>query len=79
MVDEDSYSAGTDEIEAFGELNTIDALANGDITKYEEVLKIDVITCFTKLYLNNRKGEYEKRLYKVKRNKSENEIKSKRR
>lgn len=41
--------AGVEKFAQFGRMNQVDALAKGDITKYDQVLEIDVNTVFIKL------------------------------
>ena len=44
--------AGLDMFDEFGIMNTVNALANGDILKYDEVMKIDYNTVFIKLKMS---------------------------
>jgi len=43
----------------------MDALAQGDVTKYNEVLLIDFTTVITKLYYDKEVADYQKRYMKV--------------
>lgn len=63
--DTEELAADVEALSVFGELNVIDSLANGDVTKYEAVLKVQYITCFLKMKLNVAQAEYRKRLKKV--------------
>ena len=65
-LESDQVQAGSQNIENFGEFSTIDALAEGDVTKYDEILKIDTITIFTKLRFNMTVNKYQKSLYRIK-------------
>ena len=47
--------------DGLGILIQIDSLAGGDVTKYEQVRKLPYNVAFTKLYLNNRYNEHERR------------------
>ncbi len=57
--------AGIDKFNQFGANNTIDALAGGDILKYEQILKIDYNTIFVKLYRSKIEHDYEKKYSKI--------------
>lgn len=52
--------AGIDKFNQFGRTNTIDTLANGDLLKYEDVLKMDVNTVLTKLKRMKIEGDYQR-------------------
>lgn len=45
-------SAGIDKLSKFGVIIQIDQLANGDVTKYEQVKKQPYALCFNKLLMN---------------------------
>lgn len=46
----------------FGVLNTIDAIAKGDLTKWNEVEKLPYLTVFTKLMMDKEKNAIEKEI-----------------
>lgn len=46
-------------------MNIIDTLAQGDILKYDEVLKIDCRTALIKMLMEKETKEYQKRLNKI--------------
>lgn len=49
-VDSKLVSSGIDRLNQFGDLNTIDILANGDILKWADVLELEWWDVFNKLY-----------------------------
>lgn len=49
-ADDKLINAGSEQLNQFGDLNTIDALAGGDILKWEMILKLDWWDVFNKLY-----------------------------
>lgn len=51
--------AGVSMFDALGEWNTIDIIANGDVTKHEEVLKVDYNTILNKLYKMKLQARFE--------------------
>lgn len=54
----EELQAGIDTLNVFGFMNTLDALANGDILKHEEVLKQSADYVFTKLLMDYRKSKF---------------------
>lgn len=57
--------AGVAVFGAFGWVNTIDALANGDVTKWKEVMSLSWAYAITKLELDMTKNAYMKRLHEI--------------
>src|SRR6185436_1381073 len=57
--------AGIERFAEFGSMNSIDAIAMGDITKYEAVQMMDYGTWFTKMKMNKVKSEYQKKLQTI--------------
>jgi len=57
-------------LDVFKEHKTIDALAGGDILKYEQVLEMPYETVFVKLWYEKEMAEYQKRLHEIIRNKT---------
>jgi len=53
--------AGIKAFEKFKYINTINSLANGDITKWGEILNMPYERVLTKLLLNKTEAEYQKR------------------
>ena len=49
----------------FHEFNTIEQLSNNDLTKFNEVQKMDYNTAFAHLVYMNRIGQYQKKLNKI--------------
>ena len=62
------------ELDKFGSFKTIDALAQGDILKYNEVLKCSYITVVTKMQYGNAVAQYQERLMKVKQRNAKNRL-----
>ena len=77
-ADSDQVQAGSEILASFGEFTTIDALAGGDVTKYDEILDLDLITALTKLKYNMEQDIFSNRLYKIKEKRALAEAKSKR-
>lgn len=65
--------AKIDKLDVFKEVNTIDALAGGDILKWEKVVNLEYELVFVKLYKSKLEAEYQERLSKVLKAKSERE------
>lgn len=65
-------AAGGDRFNIFGEYNTLDSLAGGDITKWDAVKLISYEDSFTKLLKNKKQSEFEKDYAKVIRDKDKN-------
>lgn len=57
--------AGIGKFSRFGRMNTVDALAGGDITKYDEVYKIDVKTALIKQMQMKVEAVYERNYSKI--------------
>lgn len=64
--DVDQEKAGIEQYNQFGYFTTVDRLADGDVTKYDEVGAMDYATIYTKLLLNKLDAEYNKRLIEIK-------------
>jgi len=61
-VDGKLESAGVDELNQFGALNTIDSLAGGDLLKWKSVIKIEWWDVFNKLYKSKIENDIRKNL-----------------
>lgn len=57
--------AGIDMFNDLGDFNTINMIAGGDVTKYDEVLRIDYNTIFNKLYHIKISAKFDKALNKI--------------
>lgn len=68
--DIDKIAAGIDELNIFGEMNTIDQLAGGDILKWNEVMKLPYQDVFDKQMMMIKHSAFDKRYSEVLRNKS---------
>ncbi|GGH03643.1 hypothetical protein GCM10007352_06380 [Mucilaginibacter phyllosphaerae] len=53
--------AGVHAFEKFRYINTVNALAGGDITKWNQILAMPYERILTKLLLNKTEAEYQKR------------------
>lgn len=53
--------AGVKNFEPFKYINTVNALANGDVTKWDEVMNLPYDRLLTKLLLNKTEAAYQKR------------------
>ena len=53
--------AGIQAFERFKYINTVNALAGGDVTKWEEILNLPYDRVLTKLLLNKTEAEYQNR------------------
>lgn len=58
--------AGVEKLAVYGELQTIDALAEGDVLKYNAILRVSIGTIINKLSYDKDKAQYQKRLYEIK-------------
>lgn len=67
QMDPDVKKAGGDKLIQFGELNVIDALAGGDILKWEAVENMPYHKIFDKLYKNKIEADINKALSKMKK------------
>ncbi|WDF79667.1 hypothetical protein PQ469_06560 [Mucilaginibacter sp. KACC 22773] len=59
--------AGIQSFEKFKYINTINALADGDITKWDTILNMPYERVLTKLLLNKTEAEYQKRYGEISR------------
>lgn len=50
------------ELNRFGYRTTLDSLAGGDVTKYEEILNMPYSHFYTKLVMDKATAEYQERL-----------------
>lgn len=64
--DSQEVAAGINDFSKFGSFLQFEKLAGGDILKIDEVKKLPYDICFTKLYLDSEKSQFEKRLMKLK-------------
>lgn len=60
-IDIDLSKAGIDALNKFGDLNVLDTLASGDITKYEAIKKMPYSLIFDKQYKTLTENEIQKR------------------
>ena len=58
--------AGINDLNQFGELNTVDSLANGDVTKYEEIKQLPYHVIFDKQFKSKIEGNINRKLAKQK-------------
>jgi hypothetical protein len=72
LPDAEMTNAGIENFNQFGIINTIDALAGGDILKWKKVIKMSYIDVFTKLKKNKVESEYNKSYSKILEQKSKN-------
>lgn len=70
--------AGFSELDIFGEANTVDSLAGGDILKWNQIEELPYYQVFTKLYLDKVRNKVEKKYSEIMRHKYESELKYKR-
>jgi len=61
----DMISAGINDLNQFGLLNTIDQLAGGDILKWNEIRKLPYSVVFDKMYKNTIEGNIQKKMNKI--------------
>jgi len=59
-------AAGINELNQFGDLNTIDSLANGDVLKYEEIKMLPYHVIFDKQYKTNIENNINRKMAKQK-------------
>lgn len=64
--DTDLQAAGINEMEKFGDTNTVDSLADGDITKYDAIKAQPYHVIFDKLLMQLTQRKIEKKLIKLK-------------
>lgn len=68
--DPDRINAGVKELDKFGELNVIRAIAKGNILIYDEIKKLPYSTIFDELYISKTERDIETRLAEIKKNKN---------
>lgn len=73
--DIDLQVAGINELNQFGDLNIVDNLAKGDITKHEEIKKLRYHVVFDKLYKGLKETEIQKKVQKIKSSKTKGKSK----
>ena len=64
--DADEITAGIERFNKFGIFGTIDSLADGDLTKHKEILKMPYNVVFSKLLYMKEQGMYQKALINLK-------------
>ena len=64
--------AGVKVFEQFGVFNIVDALAQGDVLRWDAVLQIECATVLIKMKLDQERNKFEQRLQKVYDNKRKN-------
>ena len=74
--DFDMLAAGIDKMNIFGELNTIDVLAGGDILKWDLVKALPYKDIFDKQLKSLKEGQFQKEYAKVMSNKNKNKSKT---
>jgi hypothetical protein len=57
--------AGIKEFDKFGAFNSIDALAGGDITKWEEVVRLPMSDVVLKMKMNQQQYSYDKKYHEI--------------
>ena len=57
-------------MDKFGVFKTMDALAGGDLLKYDEVLKQEYSTIVMKLQYDMEINQYQERLFEIKKRKN---------
>lgn len=70
--DPDMQMAGISDLNIFGDMNTIDALAEGDVTKYETIKLLPYNVIFDKSYKDIVERRIEKKYAKLKEPKKKN-------
>ncbi len=69
-IENDLIVAGIDELNKFGDLNVIDALAGGDILKWQQVLELTYEDVYNKLLKTKTEEDIRKRLEVIYKSKS---------
>ncbi len=69
-TENDLIVAGIDDLNKFGDLNTIDALAGGDILKWQQVLELTYEDVYNKLLKTKTEEDIKKRLEAIYKSKS---------
>lgn len=59
-------AAGIDIFEKYGGVNQLESLSGGDVTKWESLKAIDLITIFTKLRINRDREIFGEKLRQIK-------------
>lgn len=62
-------SAGINEMDQFGHINIIDAIAGGDVLKWEDILKLPYYKIFDKQHKNLIENKIQKKLSKIRQKK----------
>lgn len=70
-VDNDLVASGIDELNVFGDLNVIDALAGGDILKWEKVLELSYEDVYNKLLKNKKENDIKRNLELIRKSKEQ--------
>ena len=68
--DVDMQSAGIKELDQFGNINTIDQLAGGDVTKWKEIESLPYSVVFDKLYKTKIENQIQRKLGDIMKNKN---------
>ena len=63
-ADENEIAAGIEKLQAFSWFATLDALAKGDVTKYDAILDTEANVIYTKLLKDKTEQEYVENLRK---------------
>ena len=63
-ADENEIAAGIEKLQAFEWFATLDALAKGDVTKYDTILDTEANVIYTKLLKDKTENEYVENLRK---------------
>ncbi len=56
----------------FGLFNTVDSLANGDVLKWDDVLKLENSTVLFKMTMNARKAHFDNKYDEINKQKWQN-------
>jgi len=64
-VDTDLIAAGIRDLDKFGNLNILDSLSGGDLTKYEAIKKLPYSLVFDKQYKTNVENQINKKHQKI--------------
>lgn len=63
--DTDQLEAGIDKFGIYGDINTLESLSGGDVTKWESIKAIDRATIFIKRRIDKDKTLYERALREI--------------
>ncbi len=69
-TENDLIVAGIDDLNKFGDLNTIDALAGGDILRWQQILELTYEDVYNKLLKTKTEEDIKKRLETIYKNKN---------